>query len=311
MNVYRASALGGCDKALVAARLGYTPMDPPEQFAYYFARGEQVEVEVINWLHENDYKVRDQQLEVVIDCPMGAAIVGHLDGIVTSPQGGEFVGEIKRMTTVAYDEFCLKTWDTPGLIQKYKWQLSAYMVATGLPGLVVVREGFTEKDLAEAHAKGKWLVARTRVVEVPKPFYDRTELVRRVVELELLARKGLPETCSNPSYPCSWFYLHSEENNGLLPASTDGGRIQALVSAYRSAQAGERVSKELLDTARRELVAAMEGSKKVVTDTGVTVTKFMKKNPPRWDEQAMVADGVDVGKYRSQSSSEQVRVTGD
>lgn len=301
--VYRSSSLGACDKALIAARLGFVPHDPPENFLYYYARGEQVEEEVMEWLQGNDYRVRDRQVEVTIDCPMDVQVVGHIDGIVTSPQGVEFIGEVKRMSTPAFEEFLVKTWDTPGLVQKYKWQLSSYMVGTGLPGLVVVREGLKDGDEG---------VARTRVVEVPKPFYGRTEIVQRVVGLELAAKRGLPDGCDKVDYPCPFFYLHGDDDEGaLLPEPPATSRLAEAVAEYRTAQVVAAQAKKGLEDSRSRLVQAMAGNRKVTTGEGVTVTRFMKKGAWKWDEAKMREDGVDVEKYRSQGESEQVRVSGD
>lgn len=270
-HIYRASSLGGCSKAIIAARLDYDPMDPPESMGQVFAEGNLHETAVIDWLKGRAFRVQDVQLETVIHCPLNCLIIGHIDGVVEwSVRSGatcRAVLEVKSMSDAAFKEFSTKRWATSGLIQKYKWQLSAYMVALGLPGMVVVKNRNNGQHL---------------IVEVPEPFYDSSQLVARVVSLEIQARKGLPESCDNPSYPCPFYYLHEEKAPELVgsaglasqgqPASPELG---LLVAEYQAAKDGLDVAKDRYEINRRKLAETMSGKGTTLVN-GCRVQGYMK-----------------------------------
>lgn len=265
-HVYRASSLGGCSKAIIAARLAYDPMDPPESMGQVFAEGNLHESAVIEWLKGRGYKIQDEQLEVVIPCPLNCVIVGHVDGIADWDIS-RGVLEVKSMSDNAFKTFQKMRWDTPGLIQKYKWQISSYMISLGLPGLLVVKNRNNGDTL---------------ILEIPKPFYDKSQLIARVVSLEIQARKGLPESCDNPSYPCPFYYLHEEKELELMgsaglasqgqPASPELG---LLVANYQVRRSQLELAKVKYETDRRKLAETMGGKGTTLVD-GCRVQGYMK-----------------------------------
>jgi hypothetical protein len=174
-----------------------------------------------------------------------------------------YVLEVKSMGQSSYDSFIKTSWDTPGLVQKYKWQVSVYMLALGLPCWFVAKN----RNTGEIH---------TEVID--KPFYTQSEVILRVVMMERVVRKGdLPDTCDERVFPCPFFYLHEVEE--LIFAEDE--ILDELAEMYEEARLDVKVAEARQKEARKALDAGMGDREKVETDK-VKVT-YYQRNGTKFD----------------------------
>lgn len=288
---YRASALGGCDMALLAARLEYEPVrGTPEGIAKVFAAGHRIEDEVLATLPH----VKFRQAEVKVDVTSRLKIVGHIDGI--DIRSGELV-EIKSQNREEWDRFGRDGWDS-GLFPKYKWQVSAYMWALN-KRLTLIR--------ALRDENGEWTgdLATSRV---EAPFKSLADLRNRVLRIEAAAATGVLSAECTPSFPCPYFYLHEEIDRELITDET----VDMLAREYEDARRREATAKGQKEHARRALRLGVENDK-ITTHSGVKVTFYTARNPPALDRPALVSElekhGKKLDDFMTQTSSERVRVT--
>lgn len=287
MRVYRASALGGCVKAQVAGQLGFTPLSTEKHMEKFAIRGNAHEDEIAKL--EN--LVRRQE-EVNLYVMPGVVVQGHIDGYnaITS-----HVVEIKSMMPDAWDAFKKTGWDTPGLVQKYKWQISSYMLALSRPALVIVSVVDPDDPLR---------VWKTEKFLVSTPFYSNGDILRRVVEIERWVRRGeLPDACSVDQFPCPFYYLHQQSSLEI----TEDDVIDEVAQMYKDAQVAVKTAETRKVEARKALDAALAGRERVVTK--LSKVTYYEVNSKKVDIDKMREDGVDVGKYEVPIVGKRLRVT--
>jgi hypothetical protein len=239
---YRASALGSCTRALVAARQGFEAVSPFESALELFQAGHDEEERFTT-----KWPLEKQQTEVVLSVTQKIQIVGHIDGA----RGGRIV-EIKSQSPDGWDKWTHDIWTTDPLWQKYAWQVSIYMIAQG-SGLELVRIN---------RETGK---AVSTFYEMP--FHTRQEIVERVLLIEMLAAEnGLPETCDKDDWICPYRYTHPT----LEPV--DDPELQNAVDSYFIMKGLADDYKEDFNTAKENLKEVLGNRKKVLLVSGATVT---------------------------------------
>ncbi len=131
MRIYRASSLGYSLEQLVAPHLGYSPASPPDFLQSAYDEGNRLEPIVIKALRDDGWNIYGEQTEVEIEIVPGAVIIqGHIDGYYDGMEG-KAVLEIKTMAHASYLDWDKNGWESKSaLIEKYKWQQSAYVIAT-------------------------------------------------------------------------------------------------------------------------------------------------------------------------------------
>jgi hypothetical protein len=141
VHVYRASAVGSCLRALVAALLGYEEQRfaKAEKILMQAAKeGNLHEQSILDELHNQGWSIEGSQAPVSMRVIPGVLIRGHVDGFAAHEKFSyeQMVVEAKTMSD---DRF--KTWKESGWqeFRKYAWQISAYMKATGLRGLYAIK----------------------------------------------------------------------------------------------------------------------------------------------------------------------------
>lgn len=216
MRTYRASALGYSLEALVAPHLGFEPVAPPEFIQNAWDEGSRIESLAIQKLWDMGWtvnerqkeinKVGDYQIEVELEVIPGIAeVVGHLDGTGFPNGGVEGVVEVKMMAAQAWRSFEKHGWDAPGLVQKYKWQQSAYMLGSGLGVHYMVAWNKETEELAFAVST--------------EPFYTIADIANKLQECEdAIAAGEIPSGCTD--FPCPYFYLHPPKEDVAIPASS-------------------------------------------------------------------------------------------
>lgn len=294
---YRASALGGCDMALLAARLGYesVPVKEDAKIMQVFAAGHRIEDEVLKRFPS----VVQRQGKVQMAVTGRISVVGHIDGFDTVD--GTIV-EVKSQSQEEWDRFEKHHWDA-GLFLKYKWQASVYMHAHKGPfhhhPLKLIR--------ALRDENGEW-TGKLSVSHVDKPFYTVDDIRRRILEVERIAATGVLAAICTPQFPCPYFYLHEEIDRELI----DDDTVEALAREYAEAGAEENAAKEKKRTTRKALRVAVDGSK-YRTHTGVKITFYEASDPPRIDYELLEGflekhDRL-LDEFMKRGKSERLRIT--
>lgn len=289
--VYRASALGGCQKALIAARVGFDALEPKVKPAFFEA-GNKAEDDWFAAAAKTGRTFTGQQMEVTLQLTGNIAVVGHIDGLeIGKDRRGDWTIEVKSMSGNEWAKVNWQNvWAHPGLVQKYKWQMSVYILAREGRPLNAV---FYNRDTGE-----------TKEFLVKEPWYTVDDVRARVLAIEVAAREAdLPQLCDIPSYPCPYFYLHEDQ----LPEELVGPELQALAGQYYDAQQKEKVAKAVKDQTKLSLMKNLGVGKYESGEWKVTV--YEARNPPSYDMGKMAEDGVDVLKYQKITTSTRLRIT--
>lgn len=280
MRIYRASGLGGCIKAQVAAQLEYTALKSGELDSNLSYEGNLHEDDIIARFYPEDVA---RQVEVNLDVMPNVVVQGHVDGL------SDHVVEVKSMGRDPYKAWLKDRWDTPGLVQKYKWQISVYMHATGLPCTLYVK----------CRDNGK-----IDIDNIDEPFYSLQEIRGRVLEIEKWVRRDeLPVECDIKNFPCPFFYLEEQLSLDLMEDDT----IDELARMYHDASMEVKRAEGKKKEARKALDTGM-GDRDKVTTANSRVTYFVRKGS-KVDLEKMREDGVDVKKYEVPTNVKQLRVT--
>lgn len=268
MRIYRASSLGYSLEALVAPHLGFETVEPPEFMAKAFAEGHRIEPLAIQKLWDLGWTVRerqkelnavgDYQIEVELEVIPGVAkIVGHLDALLEQLGETTSVIEIKMMADQSWKSFKKHGWNAPGLVQKYKWQASAYMLATGLAHVMVA----WNKDTEELH-----------IVEQLEPFYTISDIAQKLGKAEAFITAGLvPDGCED--FPCPYYYLHPPKEQ---VEKVEEPELENLLNSWLTWDKAEKLAKGEKDAIRRDILALAgdRAAAKVKGDCGVTVETY-------------------------------------
>ena len=247
--VYRASTIGTCIRALVAARRNFPPADPPELFKKKFQQGIDYEPVILKALTDSGKWAtysHQQEVELVIREASSTrpkiVIRGHIDACGhrlaeesgAKPQTPVSIVEVKKMSKGEYAKWARKNWaDFP----RYAWQVSSYVHAKNLQYVLMV---IGEQD-------GDSLTIHTQLFTTPP--ITVAMLKSKVLRVEALASStntDLP-LCDFPNYPCPYHYLHDEPTEELVVCDDDA--LQNICFNYFRAKEDEK----LLADKRKEL----------------------------------------------------------
>lgn len=268
MRVYRASSLGYSLEALVAPHLGFEAVAPPEFLQNAFDEGNRLEPIALDYLRSLGWEISDEQLEVEVEIiPDAVKVVGHLDGIgrCATTMIPQSVVEIKTMAHKSFMDWANNGWDSQSpLIEKYKWQQSAYVLATGLPhAMVGWDKGAEEGD------------PHTMTHLTTEPFYTISDIATKLAKAEEFIEKGLvPDGCND--WPCFFYYLHPPKDE---VAKVEDGELEGLLQSWLTWDRAEKQAKKAKDE-HRERILALTGdglAAKVKGECGVTVETYWQE----------------------------------
>lgn len=287
--VYRASSLGGCLKRLAAVRMGYTQLKVPGKMMKVFEAGHQAEVDCVKALEQDKMKVYDRQQEVGFRITQQLLVKGHIDGTIFDRNNDQYLLEVKSMNDEAWTEFVKHSWDTPGLVQKYKWQCSIYMLAKNLPLYFAAYNRDTDDVFSSI---------------VLRPFVDYNEIAARVLTVEGMALNGnLPKECEQ-SFPCPVAYLHDQLPYELIDDEELDNHCIAYAAARIKRDASEAEMKGI-----RELIIKLMGDKEKVETSKAKVSMYEVRGAEYLDREAL-AKVVDLEEYtKRRKSHTNLRVT--
>ena len=295
--VYRASACGGCIRALVAARLGFDPVEAPEFLARAAEAGSALENVMIEELQASRISVHSRQKEIEIEAPAWV-IRGHIDGIAETEQGPH-VAEFKTMSGRRF-----ATWKRHGFaaFPRYAAQLSAYHHALNLPILFMAMN----RDSGE-----------TDMLRLPTPPIPFAEVRQKLNTAEVWARKGRLPACdyergSIERRVCPYAYLcggedaKEEQRASGVTIQWDEVAVREWAKRYVAAREQEMAAAALKDEARATLLDLVGVGRKVQA-LGYTVSVVVRERHG-YDTKRLEADfGEKLAPYRT--STEYTAVT--
>ncbi len=256
--VYRASTFGHCDRALTAARLQYPASPTPASLQTIFSAGHDAEAWYMS-VHELD----DQQREVQLT-HNNTAVRGHLDGTRTDNWDDKLVVvEVKSQSPALFDAWTPDLFTSDPLWQKYAWQFSIYMHATGAE-LELVRIRRPEND--ESY--------QTAFYRLEKPLHSLSAIHARIDHLNDLAfTEQLPACSTIPTFGCPYYQLHEG------PSLSDDPALDSRARAFIDAKLMTKLAKETEDGLKKELLKVLDGRTEVATLGGFSVkySTFEKK----------------------------------
>lgn len=251
--VYRASSLGGCERAMIATARGLPKQAHPDWFAEVLEEGNTAEPMISQMWDESTgvATVRQQEeLELfVMDLDLvhngetfevPVVVRAHIDGRADSASKFNGTPELRE-----YKKFRNSTW--PNFIRQgceinlfYPWQLAAMMHA------IKATEG--EYPLVEMVA-GRWeddTVQEVSVHYIDNPPIPLRGIKKKIARIERLLAEGYDATdpevvCTENQYPCGFFRLH--------PSALAGGKVSTL-QQHTIKSVPEEIAKALIhDTA--------------------------------------------------------------
>lgn len=277
--IFRASAIGNCEAALVYSLRGMEPSPPPPDMQARFDDGHLHEPAIIEHLRKAGWVIDQSQDTVKIHVNESIIINGHVDGVGTNEQGVKAVIECKALSDSGYKKWVKEGF---GAFGKYAQQATVYMHALNLPLVMAVKNknsGEVDVQFVEAPP---YLLAKLKAKAI------------RVVRLSGTART--PECPKVKDYPCPFFKLHQDDTGPVDDEDLLPDRLNDLCVDYQSAQARvkdwEETAKGLRAKILEELGQAESGrtglyeiQKQTVKQMRLNTQKLKQSmNVSQWEE---------------------------
>lgn len=238
--VYRASAIGACPTALVAARLGYEPAGTPDRVREVAEQGVELEVVALGHLMLAGWNIEDGQRLVEREDRLGSGqrvlVRGHVDSIGDPGDGhGLVVVEVKSRNHDTFRRVVARGWDA--VPEQHQWQMSAYAHALGYRRVAYVA---ISRETGESH-----------VLIADAPVAWET-IVQRMEEVEEAVLWGELPTCHGRKDTwCNYYHLH--QRAPFDPAH----ELADLARRYHDAAEAARSWTEEKDALRSPLLEAL------------------------------------------------------
>lgn len=321
---YRASAVGGCSRALVCAGLDYTPEPPPDWLQERFDEGHTLEPLVLDILRtgrslkllrhpdsdmvsvrvDDDSEQTSHRLDVgTVDIdgePWKVTVMAHSDAMGLVRLSWD-TPESEAWTAVDIEVKCFRDdlWAkfvTGGVaaMPDYAWQASARMHAHGLPILFVV----ARKKGSLRAGDGDLEIVDMACELVTTPLVPLKDFKKRLLKIESrIGDQELP-ACDLRQYPCPYYYAHdddAEQSRIRVDDELLAGQIKAYNEAAARAAAAEADKKRLMDGIRAWLEVngmAVDGAKVTVKSADKTVDGTKVSWVAYWREEKVVPAGL-------------------
>lgn len=288
--IYRASAIGGCPRGLLAARRGYRALPPPGWLTEAAEAGNLAEQHAISWLKARGWHVRDQQQTVEWAIGETAMIRGHIDGIGEYRQSGgkQPTKDIRLVEIKSMSDKVFTNWRKQGFqaFPKYAAQLAMYMTVLKLPAVYVIVRRETGDIIHQL---------------IDEPPVSLAVVIRRVLQTEAQA-EGIEWPVCEAQYAgwCAWQYLHDvAEMDPFTVADTE--RIQTLAALYDDQKAVRDQAEQALSGLKQQLVQLIGTKAKI--QAGLWSVSTRANTLTKLDEAALFEAcrgvGIDPAQYKS------------
>jgi len=248
VSVYRASSLGHCERALLAARKGMEPLPFPDFMYDRFEEGNVAEPHIMaRFCDDNpDWKLDGSQDEIVINVAENIIVRGHIDGMAVR-NNQRCVVEAKALGTDWFNKFKKK--GLAGLPDSYAWQLSIYMAALKTDHAVLVA-GQKIGGLIVPESEFHYLWIDT-------PPFTLEQICERVTGIESKVDDKEWPPCLN-EWLCGYPYLHDE------PEFVEWDQVDDWGDRWDEAAQLEKRAKEIKTAIKSEMEQHEQTSNKFV-----------------------------------------------
>jgi hypothetical protein len=290
--VYRASSLGGCERALLAARREEPASPPPPTLQTAFDQGHAAEDLIMRrWQDNHTWALvtseNSRQVQVqIVDPDLGAAIRGSLDGYAHH-------GEHNLAYPVDAKAFGKTLWDKldkQGIwaFPHYCAQLAVYAAGLGVLGWDVNEAMLAvalKNDDGTVTADSPVRYVSVDIAELNERGYGLDGLWRKVERIETAARDNTPFT----EFPCpreggEWGCPYPQVEDRLEPVELTGDELNEFrraVDTIEQIRGDEKALKALKATATDHLKLLVEKHGKRLKGSGKRVTWVRTERPER------------------------------
>lgn len=249
--IYRASALGMCDRIFVALANGYDPMAHPAWFQEVLDEGTDSEA-AIRQMYQDEYpehgQVIDTQRVVEMEILEDVWVRGSIDGF----NGDLF--EAKKFRDSTWQKFLRSGVEAQ---KNYPMQTAFYIHALREEegnddiGMHFVGGRYSDGEIKEIHVKG-----------YSDPAVPLLAIRKRVAKLEALINAGNHPTdvpCQVPAmYPCPFYYLHDADDAYEPPERPGDDVIAPLLKERAELSRREAEAKAIFNPNSKEVKDAIK-----------------------------------------------------
>ena len=265
--VYRASSLGHCLRALMAARRGMEPLPFPDFMYDRFEEGNVAEPLIMSRFSDDnpDFTLLESQSQdqIVLNISDNVVVRGHIDGMALDSNGRSYLVEAKALGPDWFKKF--KKHGFAGLPDAYAWQVSIYMLALGTTNAVLVAgqkiDGVIKPE-SEFHYE--W---------IRKPLFDMDQIFARVMSVENNVESSDWPDCLN-EWLCQYPYLHDEPEFEQVTGS-DATMLDSFAELWAEASDMEKRAKAIKASIKSDL-------DKLVADMSLSDTTSNKFRSDKW-----------------------------
>lgn len=250
--IYRASALGSCERELVAHRRGMSGSPTPDWLQVRFDEGHDWEDRILARTEDDTgQKVTDRQRQLLLPVGKHAAVRGSIDGYID-----RCIVDAKFLGPDLYAK--LKAKGIAGM-EQYAWQQAAYAHAWNLfveGGPLKADRIMLAMGLKDIEGEGE----ERRIVGIKEMHYlyvplkelpTAAKIKARVMRLEKMAQGDDWPACPQPfQYPCPFDHLHDEVDDAVEVEGEWAEKLEQAAECNRLARENEGVAKELKAKAR-------------------------------------------------------------
>lgn len=286
--IYRASAMGGCPRALMLTGLGYTGEPWGSWFQEVLDEGTRMEDEILaGYTTNTGHEIVDRQREYDLELLEGVFVRCHIDGKYPNKtsSGGDLVVDAKKIRAGGWNEFARRGVE---MHMHWVWQVAAIQHATGCSRFDLVGGLYRPADAEKGVTEG---IDKVRYRVYSEPVLPLKALRRKVWEVEeLIAANPDPTTvaCAPKMFPCPYRSFHDEEEVVSVSAHKDADVLRSLLK--RRAEA---------DKAMAEVKGAYEGADAERRSAGQGIVAWLEavagevglKDTESWKVEL---DGVEV-----------------
>jgi hypothetical protein len=260
--VYRASSLGMCDRAMLAAARGYPAAPHPDWFQEVLDEGTQAEG-LINAAWEEETGVTTCNDQSTVELEIGeidgkrVIIRGHIDGD-TGPTN--ILREYKKFRDSTWGKFITNGVE---INNNYPWQVSVYMHGGRYDACEFVGGHWDGEQISEIYHH-----------HITMPPIPMKAIRLKIARIERMIAEGWSPTdqhedirCNETTYPCPYWKLHTGQ--GRAAPTTPRSQIQAtdqLLDVIAEWNAAKVTNQEAARVAK-EAAAAMKAAQEKLVDT--------------------------------------------
>lgn len=322
--IYRISAFGSCDKALLAARIGMQPAPPPKVLAKAYQEGHDAEEEILMMTaDQTGWDIHAHQREVQFVTGPRTLARGHIDGLAEEDDHLVVI-DAKNLSDKAFNDWMRNGVENFRIGYKYGIQAYGYMLGLDAEAFAwAIRNKETDEVVVQKFWKN----------EIEDLFdLNPTYFITRTSHIEKMAKDGQDVLLLNceEEFGCAFYYLHDNQTGHMWWEDGASFSVQeeevlvALARGKKNADEAFKLAKQAKEEQDRLLYARVarvapalpdelteedRDTVKWSADLGTAkITRFLT-NSSSLDYGKLEEDGIDINEYKVKKYREQIRVT--